>query len=84
MTLNVCPTCNRRVRTPDEERESSPTTAQWNISFPSVAERDACKELVRQLREAKGVKGRVMAGPIVSEAIYGFLNGLGPGDWHES
>lgn len=64
-----------------EENRRNDKPSQWNLSFPSDAERDACKELARQGRDRKGVKGRIQAGPIVSEMMYGFLNGLGPEDW---
>ena len=69
----ICPQCDRRVPVPEEDREPK-ETGQVNLTFPSKAEAESFRELIRQCREHSGINGRVMAGPIAHAYVYAGLN----------
>lgn len=70
---DICPSCERKVPVPEEDREPK-ETGQVNLTFPSKGEADSFRELIRLCREHSGVKGRVMAGPLIHAYVYAGLN----------
>jgi hypothetical protein len=73
---SVCPSCERKVPIPMEEREPR-ERAQWNLTFGSRAEADSARVLCAAARELLdsqlGTAKRVRDGDIVIAVFHDFI-----------
>jgi hypothetical protein len=78
MSRSVCPTCERPLPIPEEQREPR-QRGQVNLTCPSPEEAESLRELIAHCREeldvALGSGKRVMAGTVVHAVLYDWLTG---------